>query len=125
MNVVARVSQHMLVIGMCCGCLTGCGTQPAQSDPAAAKQLLSETLEAWKSGKKPEELKSLAPPVYVGDQRWASGAKLVDFTITSDGEYHQSSVRIPVRMKTDKDAKPREVAYWVSTNPAKSITLAE
>lgn len=122
---VKRFMQHMLSLGMCCCWLTGCGTKPLESDPAAAKQLLNDTLEAWKSGKKPDDLKTQSPAIYVGDPRWSSGAKLIEFTITGDGDFHQSSVKVPVLMKTNKDAKPREVFYWVSTNPANSITLAE
>ncbi len=110
--------------GMCCW-LLGCSNRPVLSDQAAAKQLLSDTLQAWKSGKSPEDLKTQSPPVYVNDARWSKGAKLVEFTITSEGEYHQSSVRMPVQMKLDKDTKPRESYYWVSTNPANSITLGE
>lgn len=125
MIAVNRLWQHILVVGMCCSWLSGCSPKPVQSDPAAAKQLLSDTLEAWKSGKKPEDLKSLSPPIYVGDARWSRGARLIEFSIAGDGEYHQSSVRIPVRMKVDKDVKPREVFYWVSTNPANSVMLAE
>ncbi len=125
MVVRRALQQHMLLASMCCLALMGCAPQPVESDPAAAKKLLNDTLEAWKNGKKPEELKAQTPPIYVGDQRWNSGAKLTEFTITSDGEFHKSSVRIPVRMKTDKESKAREVYYWVSTNPANSVTLSE
>lgn len=125
MNVVRSFLQHVLLISVCCCGAAGCGSKPLESDPAAAKKLLTETLEAWKSGKKPDDLKSQAPPVYVGDPRWSAGAKLVEFNITGEGDFHQSSVRLPVRMKTNKEPKAREVFYWVSTNPANSVTLAE
>ena len=125
MNGLQLIVQRLLIISACCTALAGCSPQPAVSDPGAAKKLLNDTLEAWKSGKQPDDLKLQSPPIFVGEPRWSKGAKLKEFSIAGDGEYFQSSVKLQVRMKIDKDSKPREVFYWVSTNPANSVTLAE
>ena len=118
-----------LLLGIACvlvfAAFTGCSSKPLKSDPNRARQLLEETLDAWKQGKSIDDLKSLSPPVYVGDERWQRGIKLTEFRILSDGEFFESSVKIPVSLRIAKETKAREVIYWVSTNPSLSVTLGE
>jgi hypothetical protein len=109
-----------LVVG-----LVGCSNQPHTTDSNKAKEVLQNALDAWKGGKQPAELKSQNPPVYIGDSLWQGGAKLKGYTIQSDGDFFQSSVKIPVALRFNGESKTREVVYWVSTNPALSITLGE
>ncbi len=120
MNFITRRS---CIVWLLLAAAVGCGSGVPKSDPQAARKLLEQTLQAWKEGKKPEDLKQQS--IFVGDTRWESGAKLAEFTITSDGEDHQSSQRIPVRMKLSSDAKAKEAFYWVTTSPAQTVTLAD
>ncbi|MCC6511361.1 MAG: hypothetical protein IT423_19825 [Pirellulaceae bacterium] len=105
--------------------MCGCSSPSLSTDPQAARRVLEDTLQAWQQGKQPDELKSLSAPIYVGDLRWEKGAKLIEFSIASEGEYHQSSVRFNVRMRVAGEPKASEKVYWVSTNPANTVTLAD
>ena len=79
-NGLQLIVQRLLIISACCTALAGCSPQPAVSDPGAAKKLLNDTLEAWKSGKQPDDLKLQSPPIFVGEPRWTKGAKLKEYS---------------------------------------------
>jgi len=104
----------------------GCGQGVAapQSDGEAATALIDRSLRQWKEGRTVADLRGETPPIYVSDESWLKGAKLVDFTIDQDGELFGTNVRFHVTLST-ADPKGKEskqtVKYLVTTTPAMTI----
>ncbi len=105
--------------------VTGCSAPVAKSDPNLAKTILVQALDAWKDGKTVQDLQSLKPPIYVSDDLWSKNLKLAEYKLLKEGDFHETSVRFSVQLKIGSEPKTRTVQYWVSTNPAYSISLGE
>lgn len=108
----------------------GCGPktiQPAGTSDES-RQLVSEMLDAWKSGKKPDEFQNThTPKVIVGDEDWSAGAQLKSFEISPPVEYG-GNWRVPavVTVVTEKQGeRQRKVAYGVTLKPAITIIRAD
>jgi hypothetical protein len=104
----------------------GCGRGVAapQSDTEAATALIDRSLRQWKEGRTVAELRGETPPIYVSDELWLNGAKLVDFSIDQEGELFGTNVRFHVTVSV-ADPKGKEskqaVKYLVTTTPAMTI----
>lgn len=103
--------------------LWGCGevakVHPVDAD--VARSALQEALEAWKDGKKPEDLQ---PDMYATDQDWIAGKKLVSFEILDEEEVEGSNVNLRAK-RTLSPADPSvdpTVKYIITTSPAITIT---
>lgn len=110
----------------------GCGPSEVRapdSDINEARELLSNSLELWKSGKKAEDLRSLNPPVYFADDQLAKGAKLKDFRILTNGEMYVTNVKFEVELQFNgadgQEDRQRKIEYLVTTVPAKTISRLE
>jgi hypothetical protein len=98
----------------------GCGRSldPA-ADPAEADKALQTALEAWKSGKSPENLTKARPPIIMNEDDWRMGKRLLDFDMEK-GSVSGRQVRCRVRIKLqDKDGKTvdRDAVYIIDTIP--------
>jgi hypothetical protein len=100
----------------------GCGGAPraAAVDPPKARDALRTTLEGWKGGAKPDDLRNGAPSITAQDLDWMAGATLVEYTILGDGTFDDANLRIPVEL-TLRDPGGRQVrkkvSYVVGTSP--------
>lgn len=121
----SRRCSFFLLTGLMLSLLGGCSAQPKPSDGEQAGTVLRSALNAWQEGKSIDDMKALSPPIYVGDVRWQRGRKLIKYDIKSEGDNMQTSVNFKVALLLDKDSKPTEVVYYVSTNPAQTVTAAE
>jgi hypothetical protein len=104
-------------------CGNGCNQRPNVpfSDLGQAKTIATKVLDAWKSGKAMEEMKSASPPVFVSEDLWRNHLTLVDYKIDGDGEMMASNVRFKVLLTyTDKGGRKveRSFKYLVTTTPA-------
>ena len=103
--------------------LWGCGdaakVHPVDAD--TARSALEEAMQAWVEGKKPADLQ---PDMYVTDQDWVAGKKLVSFKILDEEEVEGSNVNLRVKRKLspeDPSIDPT-VKYLITTSPVITIT---
>jgi hypothetical protein len=68
-----------LLIGFSLVGLAGCGIGSAQRNEARGH--VQKALEVWQKGGKPDELKSLSPPVEFHEAMWNAGDVLVRFEL--------------------------------------------
>lgn len=116
----------LLMLALLCIVSVGCGGPRGQPvDPTAAKDVLKTFLQAWKDGKKAEDLK---PGIVGADREWNSGKKLVAFEIQTD-EVNQGTrlnVSVNLTLKDDKGTESKStVKYVVSTAPAVTVLRDE
>jgi hypothetical protein len=98
----------------------GCGRSldPAV-DPGEADKALQTALEAWKSGKSPQDLTKARPSIIMNEDDWRLGKRLLDFDMEK-GAVSGRQVRCRVRIKLlDKDDKTvdRNAVYIIDTVP--------
>jgi hypothetical protein len=80
-------------------------------------------LDAWKAGRKAEEMRSESPEMIVGDADWKRGRRLADYEIGS-GVFDGKNLRIPVTLTIVRPPKGQQKVvanYIVGTRPV--VTL--
>lgn len=103
--------------------LWGCGdaakVYPVDADGARAA--LEDAMQAWVDGRKPADLQ---PQMYVTDQDWVAGKKLVSFKILDEEVIEGSNVNLRVQRKLSPEDPTIDptVKYIITTSPAITIT---
>jgi hypothetical protein len=102
----------------------GCGGGGVPATEEAARGALTAALDAWKAGRKAEEMRQESPEVVVGDADWKLGRRLVGYQIGT-GMFDGKNLRVPVTL-TIAQPPPRGnrqfvVNYIVGTRPV--VTL--
>ena len=101
------------------GCHPGPGNLPL--DQGKAHEALTTFLDAWKAGKKVEELK---PGIIGRDYAWDAGDKLASFEVVSGEKNDGQNLHIPVELKLvnakGKESKSK-VVYVVGTSPVVTV----
>jgi hypothetical protein len=91
-------------------------------DPGGARAALKTALDAWKEGKTPDSLQSASPAIVAQDMEWASGAKLLDYSVVSE---KPADANLDARVKLTLSARgkkvEREAKYLVTTSPAVTV----
>lgn len=109
----------LLALAAACGCSPGAAHAV---DPEAARAALKTTLDAWKEGKTPDSLQSGSPAIVAQDMEWASGAKLLDYSVVAD---KPADANLDARVKLTISARgrkiEREAKYLVTTSPAVTV----
>src|ERR1700751_5925084 len=103
-----------LALCLLSGCRRGLGPD---ADAGKADTALQTALEAWKSGKSPQDLQKESPPIIMNDDDWRGGKRLLEFTMEK-GTLSGRQVRCRVRIKLqDKEARTeeREAVYIIDT----------
>lgn len=106
--------------------VVGCGgpRRAANVNPDKARATLKTTLDAWKSGQKPDDLRKGSPAITAQDIDWMQGLALVDYQLEDDGLPLDANLRCPVKLVM-KDAKGRQiekkVKYTVGTDPVLTV----
>jgi hypothetical protein len=88
-------------------------------DPAAADIALRTGLDAWKSGKSPEDLEKARPSIIMNEDDWRTGKQLLDFTMDK-GAKSGRQVRCKVHIKLqgkDGTTTERDAVYIIDTTP--------
>jgi hypothetical protein len=92
----------------------------------SSRAALTATLDAWKQGKTREEMETMSPSLYFGDDDLNRGAKLLEYIIAGEGKPAGTGYSYIVNVKLqDKDtAKTRDkkIAYRVVTEPKYAVT---
>ena len=106
------------VISLCF--LQGCrrGLDKAADADEGAKALRT-ALEAWKSGKPPEELRSANPSIVMNEDDWRTGKRLLGYKVEEvalSGRQIRATVQIKLE---DRDGKTRDqkAVYIIDTTP--------
>lgn len=93
-------------------------------DPGRAREALKATLESWKGGGTPDQLRSGPAAITAQDFDWMAGAKLVDYRIEGDGRDDDANLRIPVSLTLrgpDGKEVTKRVTYVVGTAPSVTV----
>ncbi len=107
----------LLVLG---GCGGSQGLPPA-ADAEKARAALTTGLEAWKSGQRPDALKSQDPPIYFTDLAWQDGQRLEAYQIAGEmepvGQSLVASAVLTLRSRAGAVGK-KNIRYRIDTTPA-------
>ena len=135
-----RETRIVLRAGMAAGLAVlafGCapGEVRPQADADAARALLTQTLDAWKAGQKPEDLRSANPVVYVTDEDWSAGRRLTGYELVDEPVPNGSHWRVfaKLTLQGDRPARPaakskpaaRKVCYAVSPGSPASVSRSD
>ena len=106
----------------------GCGPEKvgpqAPVDQTRGKEALISALDAWKAGKKPEDLAKEKPMINVQDVDWIQGAKLVDYKLTDKIVPQDQRLFVDVQLDMlapDGKKKQKTVKYTINTSPVLSV----
>jgi hypothetical protein len=108
----------------------GCGPKSVNLAGTApdAKKVLSSSLEAWKEGRKPDQLQSGTPAVVMVDGDWAAGKSLKQFDVPGDAVRTGGHWRVAAVLTLGESGRPdskKNVAYAVTLDTPISIIRAD
>jgi hypothetical protein len=101
----------------------GCSGGGVPTTEEAARGALTAALDAWKAGRKVEDMRQQTPEVVVGDADWKMGQRLVGYQIGT-GKFDGKSLRVPVTLTIAQPPRGNRqvvVNYIVGTQPV--VTL--
>lgn len=79
----------------------------------AARKALSAALDAWKSGKSPDQIGASNPAVNAEDPQWRGGKKLANYEIVGPAPSEDQNLRFSVKLTLAGEAAPKETTYIV------------
>jgi hypothetical protein len=103
--------------------LAGCGAGGVAATEESAREALIKALDAWKTGRKAEEMRQETPEVIVGDSYWKQGLRLVGYEI-GNGTFDGKNLRVPVTLTIAQPPHGNRkliVKYIVGTRPVVTI----
>jgi hypothetical protein len=102
---------------------TGCSRAPGKSKFSVAHDAMQQTLDYWKAGKSPADIKSESKLI-VGDTRWEKGLKLLDFQVDDspkdDGRNYHFKNRLSV-MGENGEVTQEQSMFIVATDPVVTV----
>lgn len=106
--------------------LMGCGSSPPAQpvNTALAMQSLQRTLDAWKAGAHPSDLRKSSPEIIAQDMAWMENRTLVRYEITGAGQRMDANLCVPVQLVLGTPSGQREshdVVYIVGTDPVITV----
>lgn len=117
-----------LAVAMLVGCfISGCGNQgrtAAPVDPEQARTTLKITLDAWKNGESPSDLRARSPEIVAQDADWQRGMKLSAYQVLDDGDARDANLECRVKLSLRNKAGQsvdRSVTYVVGTDPVLTV----
>jgi hypothetical protein len=123
LKAIAAMAFSLILAAVSSGC--GGASEAGPADPARARQVLRDTLDAWKNGESLDAPARFSPPVHVDDEDWLSGVRLVDYRIGPGDEVTGAALRCPVVLTFHRNrgkARTATVVYDVTTDPAPVVT---
>ena len=122
-GLIQRITTGLLIAGLLL-CLAGCGgSGGGGGNELEAREALTKALDAWKAGRKADEMRNENPEVIVGDPDWKDGRRLTAYQIGS-GMFDGKNLRVPVTLTVEQPPRgQRKVVanYIVGTRPV--VTL--
>jgi hypothetical protein len=118
---IARKSWSLICLALLVGCSSG-NPHPVKVD--VAQQTLESTMESWKEGKTPDDLKNESPSVVVQDTEWSAGTKLLSYEIIGEGKPVDANLIAKVKLKlsnTEGKETEKTVTYVVGTSPVLTV----
>jgi hypothetical protein len=114
------------ILGSWVICLLGCGGDENRpmamaTTPEKAKQVIEEVMEAWKSGKTKEDLRSLSPPRYLQDDDFFTGKKITNYKFIGEPKVLGTGMNFVIEL-TLQDGKTKKLGYRVVTEPNIAVT---
>lgn len=119
----SHLSLHFALILVCYGCHRA-DVKDYNPPDDAARQALTSALDAWKSGKAPDQIGASQPAINAQDQRWTAGKKLSAYEILAAVTDDESHRRYTVKL-TIEGAEPQEATYIVFGKDPLWIVSAE
>ena len=120
---------HRILLPLLAVVLAGCGGDPPPLDmattPEQSRAAFVGALDAWKAGATPESLTAKNPSVYLADENFARGVKLLDYKLEGDPVVVGTGITYVVTLTLQDGAKAantRKLAYRVVTQPNISIS---
>ena len=99
----------------------GCGGGPTgrPADPAEAKTMLTDALDAWKAGETPGALARRSPPIHVSDDDWTAGFRLQAYQAGKARPFgYDLGYPVTLELKGPRGAPvKRSAVYAVTTRP--------
>lgn len=99
-------------------CLVGCGKTGNIKDyippDELARQALTSALDAWKSGKAPDQIGASQPAINVQDKQWSEGKKLTAYEIVGPATGEDQNRRFTVKLTIEGASAPQETTYVVA-----------
>jgi hypothetical protein len=112
-------------IFMAAGCSRA--STPADFDAGAARQTVTDALDAWKEGRA-GQLSQASPPIRFVDDDLARGARLVNYewpdTATSIRPFENVAVTLVLEYRMGKAVR-KTVAYQVGLEPTVTVLRSE
>lgn len=106
------------MLGVCF--LQGCSrTLDKAADADEGAKALQIALQAWKSGKLPEDLREAKPSIVMNEDEWRVGKRLLDFKVEEvalSGRQIRATVQIKLEDKSGK-TRDQKAIYIVDTTP--------
>ena len=102
--------------------VAGCSNRQVQQKLKFAEQTVQQSLEEWKSGGSPADLKLAEPPVDFHDDDWRAGAKLIDFEIRKiylepSDQTARCSATLTIQRRNEKTSSEVKCTYQVVSEP--------
>ncbi|HEY7314237.1 MAG TPA: hypothetical protein VH643_33100 [Gemmataceae bacterium] len=106
------------MLGVCF--LQGCDRRlDKAADADEGAKALQTALQAWKSGKLPEDLREVKPSIVMNEDEWRVGKRLLDFKVEEialSGRQIRATVQIKLEDKSGK-TRDQKAIYIVDTTP--------
>lgn len=97
--------------------IAGCGgSAPPPTDPSAAREFLSQALEAWKSGEPKGSLVGGSPSIIMKDPDWERESKLLDYELGGEGHPLGAGIQwtVPLTLSAGGKTVERKAVYVVN-----------
>jgi hypothetical protein len=120
-----RILLGLMLLSSGVGCQSQPTPLPMATTPEAANTAIKNAFEAWKQGKTAADLQALSPPVYLTDDGFLKGVKLVDYKLEGEGKTVGTGLSFTMSLTTQDGSnapRTRKVAYRVVTTPNISIS---
>jgi hypothetical protein len=107
----------------------GCGHNEIRptGDAAGVRSAVTQALDAWKAGQSPEELKVVAPVVFINDEDWRAGRRLTGYEVLEEPQQNGSHWRTYVKLLLAGEGSPqaKTVCYAVTPGSPSSIIRSD
>ena len=96
---------------------TGC-SQHKHQDLEFVREVLITSLDAWKSGAVPGDLRQRQPRIVVGDNDWEQGRRLLNFQVAKNDVFDGRNLRVPVELTMQSSYASSQVTFDASMSSA-------
>ncbi len=109
---------------LCLALLAGCNSATAPVDVNVARKTLESTMQSWKAGKSPDDLRAESPSIVIQEMEWTNGAALLEYEIIDDDKPVDQNLIAKVKLKlkqSDGRVVDKTATYVVGTRPVLTV----